>query len=903
MPDSATTPPSNTRLPNRHLGPLLLVIAGTLTLLTYLLGASYHELQRQAETDARNIAEILETRLEATLRRTQANLEELAREVPLEALDAPENEQFAAPVRHRLAARAARFPEISGYRVADAEGNVRFASDIAQPSASITDRSYFRALAADPTPRLFFSEVAIGRLLNRPQLHIATPITDDAGKFRGLVLAPLELNHLQAIFDAVDLGPNGVITFRRTDDGRLVLRRPERPNTVNQALANNPMHLRIERGDAAGVIRYVAAIDRQERVYAYKRVGDYPFYVAAGIAASDFLARWKRTALTASLTALLFLGGLAALALQLHRAEIREREAAGELRASEDRFQLLLHSVGEGIYGLDRDGSTTFSNPAAADMAGCANADELQRFDILANILACGPDERQLLPRKGVIRTAIADGKPTHGADAFLHRRDGTLVPVQYDVYPLVSDGEQGCAVLFLSDVTERRQHEDRIEFMANHDALTGLPNRLLAEDRFAQAAALANRTGSKVAILFVDLDGFKTINDSLGHDIGDRMLQGVAARLQKQLREVDTISRLGGDEFLIIMPGVLEVDDVLPVLGKLIGCLDRPFTLGPHRLTTSASVGVAIYPHDGEDFTTLMKRSDTAMYHAKDAGRNTYRLFDEAMNLHAHETLRLRTDLQRGIDCSEFLLYFQPQLDLRSGRIVGAEALVRWQDPQRGLIPPSHFIPVAESSGLIVPLGEWVLREACRAAARWPKIGGESIEVAINISAIQFKRGDIEETVLHALKQSGLPAQRLELELTESTLFHQTDAALDTLSRLHGMGVRLSIDDFGTGYSSLAYLKRLAVHKLKIDQSFIHDLDRDPDDAAIVRAIIDLARGLNLVTLAEGVEREAVLDALRHMGCDQIQGYFVSLPLSAEEFSAFLECKALDSPARPFDI
>jgi len=432
----------------------------------------------------------------------------------------------------------------------------------------------------------------------------------------------------------------------------------------------------------------------------------------------------------------------------------------------------------------------------------------------------------------------------------------------------------------------EREAAEKRMEFIAFHDGLTGLPNQQLAEDRFGQAVAYADRERSKVALLFLDLDNFKTINDSLGHAVGDGLIREVAARLRDCVRETDTVSRRGGDEFLVILPDLPDPDATAPILVKLMERLLDPMAIAGHELQSTASVGVAIYPDDGRDLDTLMKKAETAMYRAKDAGRNTYRFFDAQMNVEAVEQLRLRNGLHRALERGEFVLHYQPQLDLADLRLTGVEALIRWNHPELGMIQPDRFISLAEDSGLIVPISEWVLREACRQAAAWAKAGMGGLAVAVNISGVHFKRGDLEQSVIAALEGSGLDAALLELELTESILISNTEGVLATVKRLKQLGVRLSIDDFGTGYSSLSYLKRFEVDKLKIDQSFIRDLSTDPEDVAIVRAIIQMAHSLGLRTNAEGVETEAMLAQVRLFGCDEAQGHHFARAMPAEELA-----------------
>ena len=438
-------------------------------------------------------------------------------------------------------------------------------------------------------------------------------------------------------------------------------------------------------------------------------------------------------------------------------------------------------------------------------------------------------------------------------------------------------------------DITEQRNIEKRIEFMAHHDILTELPNRLLAKDRAKQALSRANRMQKKVGFLFIDLDNFKTINDSLGHSVGDELLKIVACRLQKCIRASDTISRQGGDEFIIILPDLNSTDEIIPIAEKLIVEFKKIFDINNQTLSTTASIGVAVYPEHGETFEQLLQNADAAMYKAKENGRNTYCLFTQEMKHNMLGIFKMQNDLNEAIEKKEFILHYQPQIDLTHNSIVGVEALIRWKHPFLGMIPPLNFISIAESSGIIVQIGEWVLQEACKQAAIWNK-QGKNIVVAVNISAVQFKRGNLVEVVKNALKISGLNPQYLELELTESILISDTETVLNTVKSIKEMGVLLSIDDFGTGYSSLAYLKRFAVDKLKIDQSFVRDIVQDKDDATIVKTIIAMAKNFNLKVIAEGVENEAVLATLQEFGCDEVQGYYFAKPMIAKEFEEYYE-------------
>jgi diguanylate cyclase (GGDEF)-like protein len=428
-----------------------------------------------------------------------------------------------------------------------------------------------------------------------------------------------------------------------------------------------------------------------------------------------------------------------------------------------------------------------------------------------------------------------------------------------------------------------------RMELMATHDALTGLPNRSLARDRFDQAAANARRSGHRAAMLYLDLDNFKNVNDTLGHSSGDTLLRQVSDRLSALLRTADTVARLGGDEFLLLVPEVTDVDSVGDIADKVVTGLMAPFDVMGMEIFAGCSLGVTMFPTDGEDFDSLLKKADIAMYRAKESGRNAYRFWDGEMNASVIEHVELLSAMRAALVQRAFTLSYQPQFDLRTGRLIGAEALIRWRHPEKGPISPARFIPLAERSGLIVPIGDWVLHEACAQAQRWREAGWTDLTISVNVSPVQFRRGSVEASVSQALADSGLPSENLELELTESLLIQDSLQLAESLASLRRMGVRFAIDDFGTGYSNLAYLKRFEVERLKIDQTFVRRLTDDVQDQAIVRAIVQMASSLNLYTVAEGVEDGATLALLGDLGCQQGQGFHWSPAVPAPEFEAFL--------------
>ena len=562
-----------------------------------------------------------------------------------------------------------------------------------------------------------------------------------------------------------------------------------------------------------------------------------------------------------------------------------QRELArshAELIATNQRLETIIQSSPLAIYTRDASGRVTSWNPAAERMFGW------HASEVLGQALPAGAEENGTKPDD--LRDRALAGEVIVEEEAHRKRRDGSPIVISSTMAPLrAPSGEVHGYLTIAADITERRAAEQQAEFLAYHDSLTRLPNRPLAEDRMRQVIAFAERTGTKAALLLLDLDNFKSVNESLGHAVGDAVLRKVAERIVECLRDEDTICRPGGDEFLMVLQGLKDAEAAAPVIGRIVERMRDPIRAGDTELSMSVSIGIAIYPDDGKDFDALLKKADIAMYRAKDAGRNTYRFYDEGMNIEVIEHLALRNGLRRALERGEFVLHYQPQVDLGRGTVVAAEALIRWMHPEHGTILPARFIPFAEQDWEIVAIGEWVIREVCSQGARWRRAGLPGLPIAVNLSAAQFKRGNVEQLVLGALQDSGFDASLLELELTESVLAQNVDNILATVKRLKVLGVKLAIDDFGTGYSSLSYLKRFHVDKLKIDQSFIRDLATDPNDAAIVRAIIQMARSLNLRTVAEGVEDERILGYLRDFQCDEAQGYFFARPMPADEFARYL--------------
>ncbi|MDR2187244.1 MAG: EAL domain-containing protein [Azonexus sp.] len=528
---------------------------------------------------------------------------------------------------------------------------------------------------------------------------------------------------------------------------------------------------------------------------------------------------------------------------------------------------------------IQQDGIFRYVNPFLAQQFGYT-VEELTGQRGLLDLLLAAADSFYLDTRNGV-------GAGVSTWEVMARRQDHSVFPARIVSAPLTFDGRAATVGVVL-DLSAQREAEEKARELANFDALTGLPNRRLLLDRLQQQIAAAEREAMPFALLCLDLDNFKRINDSFGHRVGDELLCAVANRIGTAVRRIDTLARLGGDEFILVMPGA-SAAGATDLACRLIDACNKPFAVAGHDLTATPSVGITMYPQDGKGIGTLLRNADVAMYKAKEQGRNTFQFYTAEMNTATFERLMLEGSLRRAVRNAELELHYQPQISLANGCIVGVEALVRWRHPELGLIMPDRFIHVAEETGLINPIGDWVLGEACRQAKAWIAEGLPSLGMAVNVAPEQFRQGGFVATVAGALAGSGLDPERLELEVTERTLMHDAEAHIGTMTALHRMGVELSLDDFGTGYSSLAYLKRFPVGKLKIDRSFVNDLEHDPDDRAIASTIVNMGRSLRLAVLAEGVETCEQLALLRTMGCDLAQGFFFSQPLPAGQIIELL--------------
>ena len=549
------------------------------------------------------------------------------------------------------------------------------------------------------------------------------------------------------------------------------------------------------------------------------------------------------------------------------------------LRQAEEKYRAIFQGAVVGMFRSTPGGRYIDVNPAMAHMLGYDSPQDLvASITDISQQVYVDPESREELTR------LLREQGMVKNFECAVHRKDGSQIWFSANVRAVSEDGVLVGYEGTNEDITARKVAEERIQFLAYYDALTGLPNRTLLQDRLGKALAGARRQKCKIALLFLDLDSFKIINDSLGHSVGDLLLQEVAERLKKWGREQDTVARLGGDEFLITLTQVKDLADVAVAAERLMDAMTAGFVVQGHSLNVSCSIGVSIFPEHGTDCETLIKNADAAMYGAKECGRNNFRFFAEDMNAQAVERLSLENSLRLALGKKELFLVYQPQLHVATGKVTGLEALLRWQHPDLGLVPPDKFIRIAENSGLIVPIGEWVLRTACRQARKWQDDGLPAVSVAVNVSAVQFRQQGFCELIRSVLHETGLAAQCFELELTESVLLANADVTLTVLRELKSMGLTLAIDDFGTGYSNFTSLRQFGVSKLKIDRSFISDVATNPDDSAITAAIISMAKSLRLKVIAEGVENEAQMSFLRTHQCDEIQGYYFSKPLAVDD-------------------
>jgi diguanylate cyclase (GGDEF)-like protein/PAS domain S-box-containing protein len=571
------------------------------------------------------------------------------------------------------------------------------------------------------------------------------------------------------------------------------------------------------------------------------------------------------------------------------RNAIERKAVEDALYLERERAVVTLNSIGDAVLCTDVSGKITYLNLVAETMTGWQREEAIGKPLAEVFRIIDGPTRK---PARDPMEMAVEQDR-TVGltVNCVLVRRDGFESTIEDSAAPIHDRvGVVIGAVIVFHDVSAARAMSLQMTHSAQYDVVTTLPNRLLLNDRITQAITLARRQDRPIAVIFLDLDRFKYINDSLGHITGDKLLQSVSRRLLTSVRASDTVSRQGGDEFVILLSEITHSEHAATSAKKILLSLNSPHSIGGKELHIDGSIGISVYPEDGEDAETLIKNADTAMYHAKESGRNNFQFFTAEMNVKAVERQSLEGSLRRALDREEFLLHYQPKVNLETGEITGVEALIRWQQPERGLVPPAQFIPIAEDCGLIIQIGRWVLREACRQTRAWQDAGLPVLPLAVNVSAVEFRDKGFVQGVRAILSDTGLEARYLELELTEGVLMEHAESTASVLEQLKMMGVQLVVDDFGTGYSSLSYLQQFPIDILKIDQSFVHRITADPDDSPIVSAIIDMGKNLKQRVIAEGIETQEQLAFLQAQHCAEGQGYLFSPPVAAKQFAHLLQ-------------
>ncbi len=747
---------------------------------------------------------------------------------------------------------------------------------------SLADREHVRSHVGSTESRLFISKPVLGRVSGKWSLQLTRPLLRD-GRFDGVLIVSVDPALFSRFQPALPLASHGITAMLR-DSGELMARSPYQPALLGRQVVDAPPHA--SGAPLQGNFRRVSQLDRVERLYGYQRLPEYGLTFLGALPLSELMAPLRRQlVMTLGVAGVLsLLLALVALAILRNLAARERAEAAARaLNAEQSMAASVFHNTMDGIMVTDAAGVILSVNPAFSAITGYT---ALEAVGHKPALLRSGlhPPEFYL----DMWRELLDAGK--WQGEIWNRRRNGELFLEWLRIGMVAGDdGKAQRYVSVFNDITELRRKDEHIRHLAFHDPLTGLPNRALLLDRLAHSLSGAAREGTRPALMFIDLDRFKHINDSLGHDAGDQLLREMARRLRDCLRESDTLARMGGDEFVLLLEHAPEAAQCGALAHKLIDCLSQPMALNGHTLQVGASIGIACYPDDGDSAVELMKHADAAMYAAKAAGRGTCRYFQPAMTERAEQRLRLEEELRRAVRRGQLELFYQPKVALAGGAVRSVEALVRWRHPLRGLVPPADFIGLAEETGIIAELGDWVLEEACRQARAWQDEGLGRIRVAVNVSAGQVQRGGLVERIAELTLLYRLAPADLEVELTESVIMNKPEEMALVFAQLRAAGVSVAIDDFGTGYSSLTYLRQLPIDVLKIDRAFIMNAEHDHRDAELVRTIIALGRALNLAVVAEGVETSGQLELLRGMGCDLAQGYLFSRPLPAADIGAWL--------------
>ena len=838
---------------------------------------------RSAISDSGNIAAVLAAQMSRSLTAIDAVLLEVKRSAKDEDIETPFGFDLAFNRREfqeTLKAYRARLPQVFNLAMADKNGKVVVTTSAwPTPDLSAADRDYFRDARSRSDGQLSTSIPSVSKVDGRSIIVFARPLESANGAFAGIIFAAVSTKYFEAIYSGIQSVHSLLFTLL-TPDGTILFRHPDDLNSAGKQLSNKSEWLdAVSKGEAG--FRILATADGNVRYVSIRKVPEYPLIVDISITEDTSLAIWRQRATAIGIGSAVFLLFSFYLLWAINRQVRRLGNSEASLAQKSQQLDAAINNMYQGLSMYDRHQRLLVCNAH------------------FAKIYGLGPEQTKPgTPLQTIIETRAAAGTLPADAPNFAEDRlKQASLPVASDTTNKLPDGRtisitrqamsNGGWVAIHQDITAQKNIEMQLERMARYDALTGLANRTLFMEKANAALARTRRLGETFSILMLDLDRFKAVNDTLGHPAGDALLKEVARRLQKATREVDCVGRLGGDEFAVLQASEKDQkNSVIALAERIRATITEPYDIDGRKFTLETSIGIALAPGSGDDADALIKSADLALYGAKTEGRNRYCFFEAAMEAQARERQDLENDMCNAITRNEFVLHYQTIIDLGLHQCSAAEALVRWNHPQRGLILPGQFIALAEESGLIVPLGEWVLRRACADAARWPPY----LKVAVNLSPAQFKQSDLVGVIKAALHDAGLPPQRLELEITETVLLENNRDNLAVLHEIKKLGVAIVLDDFGTGYASLTYVRMFPFDRIKIDRSFIQNMTRDAASAAIVSAVAGLGRNLDIVTTAEGVETREQLELARAAGCQSAQGFLFSRPVPVSELGGVLQ-------------
>lgn len=878
---------------------LLLAMAGFIGLDLY---GSHVAIKTQERQRLMQMAGMVDANLSSRLQSTSNALDSI-RDGLTERL--PQGSEMSA-LNLRLQSMVTAMPGVRSLSVLNRDGILIASNRPDFLGVNLYEAERYRVMRQSGDPNLLFISSPFLSPDGVSSMAAAKLVLNSKSEVNGYVSAVLDPDYFSVLLESVLYAPDMRASLIHSN-GQGIFRAPADEGVAGMHFINTPntlFGLHVQSGQRTSVQEGIGVATGQHRLAVLSSIQPTttPAFNTLVISLSRQVPAifhdWQRE-LRVKLVLFGVLVGVASLGLlavqwrqrayaQLRRSHEAEfRQADERLRESEERFRKLFEDTVQSVVLLE-DGRCIAANQAALAMHGMECLDQLVGRSPCELSPLLQPDGQPSKDKAAQLARLAAEQGACEYEWTFL-RPDGHPF-VAHMVATVIHQGGKSIMHVVGTDITEQKRAREQVEYLAYHDALTGLPNRVLGQDRLQQALEVAKRQQNGLAVLYLDLDKFKYVNDSYGHAMGDALLKGVALRLCLCLRAEDTVCRLSGDEFMAVLPEVRSYPQVSSLCERILSDLGAPFELEGVQLFTSFSIGVALYPQDGSDSETLMLNADTALYEAKKAGQNLYRVFEPGMNVKLQQYVETCDALRLALEQQQFELHYQPQIDLQTGQLAGVEALIRWRRPGHGLVMPGAFIGIAEESGLIVPLGRWILHEACRQAVAWQRAAVRVGRMAVNLSAVQFRQGVVEQDVLSALEASGLEPSCLELELTESTLLQHDESVMATLAQWNARGIRLAIDDFGTGYSSLAYLKRMAVDKLKIDRSFIAGLLHENENQAIVRAMIQIASSLQIDTLAEGIEDPQVADQLKAMGCDGVQGHWYSAPLPAADLEQWVK-------------